>query len=224
MIRAIIFDLDNTLIDFFNFKNKCLNAAVDAMISAGLKMKKKKTREIIWKLYKKFGWEYKYIFQEFLKKVSGRIDYRILAHALIAYRKKRQGLLMPYPDVKKTLAKLKKQYKLALISDAPGLKVWIRLASMNIDRMFDVVMTFDDSGKRKPHKLPFKMAVKKLKVKPGEILMVGDSIRRDMEGAKALGMKTALASYGRTLKPRKKPAGVDFMLKKFSDLLKVVKK
>ena len=41
MIKAILFDLDNTLIDFFRLKKKCCNAAIDAMISAGLKIKKK---------------------------------------------------------------------------------------------------------------------------------------------------------------------------------------
>ena len=41
MIKAILFDVDNTLIDFMKMKRKSCEAAVETMISAGLKMKKK---------------------------------------------------------------------------------------------------------------------------------------------------------------------------------------
>lgn len=223
-IRAILFDLDNTLIDFWKFKNVCVNSAVDAMIKAGLKVDKKKAEKIMWGIYDKFGMEYSQIFQEFFKRIGKKFDYRIFVHALMAYRKARTGLLVSYPGVKKTLIKLKKKYKLAIISDAPKIKAWMRLAAMEIDDLFDVVLTFDDTGKRKPHHLPFKNAIKRLGLKPLEILMVGDSLSRDMAGAKALGMKTVLAVYGRTLKPKKKPENVDFMINKVDGLMKVVKK
>ena len=223
-IRAILFDLDNTLIDFWKFKNVCVNSAVDAMIKAGLKTDKKRAGKIMWSIYDEFGMEYQYIFQEFFKRIGRKFDYRIFVHALMAYRKARTGLLVSYPGVRKTLIKLKKRYKLAIISDAPKMKAWMRLAAMNIDSLFDVVLTFEDTGKRKPHHLPFINAIKKLGLKPGEILMVGDSLSRDMAGAKALGMKTVLAVYGRTLKPKKKPENVDFMIDRIDRLTEIVRR
>ena len=36
MIRAVVFDLDNTLTDFMGVKQASIDAAVDAMIDAGL--------------------------------------------------------------------------------------------------------------------------------------------------------------------------------------------
>ena len=36
--RAILFDLDNTLVDFMQMKEEACKAAVKAMIVAGLKM------------------------------------------------------------------------------------------------------------------------------------------------------------------------------------------
>ena len=36
MIKAIIFDLDNTLVDFMDFKSRAVDAAIDAMIDAGM--------------------------------------------------------------------------------------------------------------------------------------------------------------------------------------------
>ena len=224
MIKAVLFDLDNTLIDFYTFKTKCVSAALDSMIKAGLKTDKKTALNIIKEIYERFGIEYKYIFQEFLKRAEGRIDYRILSHGLLAYRKARISCLAPYPKVKETIRKLKKKYKIAVLSDAPVEKAWMRIVLIGIDKSLDAAITFDDTKKRKPNPLPFKKAIEKLKVKPSEILMVGDSIHRDMAGAKKLGMKTCLAVYGRTLKPKTLPKDADFLLKNISDLLKIVKK
>jgi putative hydrolase of the HAD superfamily len=223
MIKAILFDLDNTLIDFYNFKTRCVNAAVKAMIKAGLKVSIKKADKIIWKMYRKKGMEYQHIFQDLIKEVSGKADYRLLAHALNAYRKERDRMLAPYPKVLQTLKKLKRDYKLALISDAPKNKVWMRLVFMKADCLFDVIITFDDTHKKKPDKKPFEMAVKKLKLKPEEVLMVGDSISKDMQGAKKVGMKTVLALYGRSIKPRKNPESTDFMIKRIDDIFRILK-
>ena len=51
MIKAILFDLDNTLIDFMRMKEKSCESAIDAMILAGLKTNKKKATEELFKLY-----------------------------------------------------------------------------------------------------------------------------------------------------------------------------
>ena len=37
MIRAIVFDLDNTLTDFMKMKADAVNAAIDGMIDAGVR-------------------------------------------------------------------------------------------------------------------------------------------------------------------------------------------
>lgn len=74
MIKAVLFDLDNTLIDFMRFKNKCCEAAIEEMISAGLRMNKEKASSLLFKIYDKYGIEHKMIFQKFLKKAIGEID------------------------------------------------------------------------------------------------------------------------------------------------------
>lgn len=197
MIKAVIFDLDNTLIDFTKMKRIACEEAIDAMIDAGLSIPKKKALEILYELYEEKGLEDPKIFQKFLKKVTGKADYKKLAYAIVAYRQARTGFLHPYPGVKRTLIKLKeKGLKLAIVSDAPKLKAWIRLVSMKIDDFFDIVVGLEDTGKQKPSRLPFRTALKELKVKPSECLMVGDRPDKDIKGAKQLGMKTCFASYG----------------------------
>ena len=36
MIKAVIFDLDNTLLDFMKMKNKAIDAAINGMIESGM--------------------------------------------------------------------------------------------------------------------------------------------------------------------------------------------
>jgi len=219
MIKAIIFDLDNTLIDFMRMKRLSCEAAMDAMISAGLKIDKKKGLRIMFQLYSEYGFEYQKIFQVFLKKVLERIDYAIMASGIVAYRRVKEGLLYPYPDVVPTLNKLKKKYKLAILSDAPKIQAWIRLAAMQIQDKFDIVVTFDETKAKKPSKKPFLYALKKLRLKPEECVMVGDSLKRDIAPAKKLGFKTAFAKYGEDKEKAKvKP---DYIINNIQEILKI---
>ena len=57
MIKAVIFDLDNTLIGFMKFKEVCCSEAIDAMIDAGLKLPRKKALDILYNIYYKEGLE-----------------------------------------------------------------------------------------------------------------------------------------------------------------------
>ena len=225
MIKAILFDLDNTLIDFMSMKSHCCEAAIDAMIGAGLKMKKKKALKILYDLYDEYGIEHKYIFQKFLKKAMGKTNYKLAAHGIIAYRNLKESYLAPYPHVIPTLIKLSKRYKLAIISDAPRIRAWLRLVAMNIDAFFDVVITAADVRKQKTYSAPFKAALRQLKIKPEEALMVGDRIERDIKPAKALGIKTCYARYGAKygkFKPvRRGQSRADFEINDISELLRL---
>jgi len=219
MIKAVIFDLDNTLIDFMTMKKLSCEAAISAMIDAGLNIDKSKAIKELFSLYDKYGLEEKTIFQKFLRKLTRKIDYEILASGIVAYRRVRAGFLEPYPHVGEVLFELKKRgIKLAIVSDAPRLKAWIRLVSMKINHFFDVVVTFDDTKVFKPSLEPFKIAFKKLRLKPQECLMVGDRPERDIKGAKKLGMLTCFAKYGN---PSAK-SEADYEINDIKELLEIV--
>ena len=189
MLKAILFDMDNTLIDFTKLKLKSCEAAVDAM-------NLKNALPILFEVYDKYGIEEQHIFEKFLLRIKGKIDYRTVARGVIAYRKAKEAYLKPFPNVIPTLLELRKKYKLAIISDAPRINAWMRLVTTNLDEFFDMVITAADVRKTKAFSAPFRAALRALKVSPNEAMMVGDRIERDIKPAKALGIKTCYAKYG----------------------------
>jgi putative hydrolase of the HAD superfamily len=223
-IKAVLFDLDNTLVDFLKMKKMSCEAAITAMIDAGLPLPKEKAMRILWDLYDKYGIEYSKIFQQFLTKTLGSIDWKILASGIVAYRSVKTGFLEPYPHVMPTLLKLKERgYRLGVVSDAPRMKAWLRLAAMHIADFFDLVVTIDDAdGKAKPNPAPYKVALKKLGLDPGEVIFVGDNPNRDILGAKKLGIRTVLAKYGEWTRAKEKSLRADYEINDVKELLKIL--
>jgi putative hydrolase of the HAD superfamily len=199
VIRAIIFDLDNTLTDFMKMKRAAIDAAVDGMLDAGLTLPRDEVAARIYKVYEREGIEYQQVFDIFLKEALGRIDYKILSGGIVAYRRARDSYLVLYPHVNLTLLELlKRGLKLAVVSDAPRLQAWMRLAQLQLQHLFHTVVAFEDTGERKPSPKPFERAIERLAVAPGEAIMVGDWPERDVVGASKVGIRTAFARYGDT--------------------------
>ena len=198
-IKGVIFDLDNTLLDFMKMKEFAVKAAVKGMIEAGLMVDEEDSYTEIVRIYEEFGWENQKVFDVFIEKQIGHLEHKYLAAGIVAYRRAREANLMAYPNVNKTLMALAKSgIKLGVVSDAPSREAWMRIYYLNLYHFFDVVITFDDSGERKPSEKPFKLCLDALDLDPDETIMVGDWPERDVVGAKNLGMKTAFARYGDT--------------------------
>jgi putative hydrolase of the HAD superfamily len=198
LIRAIIFDLDNTLTDFMKMKADAVSAGIDGMIDAGLKRPRADLQVRIDAIYREKGLEYQRVFDELLLQELGYIDPKIHASGIVAYRKARSAMVL-YPKVQLTLLELAKRgIRLGVVSDAPRDQVWQRLCSLGLQHVFDAVVTFDDTRVRKPDPAPFREVLGRLAVEPEESLMVGDWPERDVVGGRSLGMKTVFARYGDT--------------------------
>ena len=221
MIKAVIFDLDNTLVDFMGMKQQAVAAAINSMIDAGLGLTPAEARDRIDAIYQERGIEFQKVFDQLLYDIFQKVDYKILSAGVIAYRRAREAALVPYPHVNMTLvAILKRGIKLAVVSDAPSREAWLRLCYLDFHHLFDHVITFDDTGERKPSPVPFRRALELLQVKPHEAIMVGDWAERDVVGAANLGITTAFARYGDTFGTTESHA--DYDLGDVSELLQVI--
>ncbi len=218
MIKAVIFDLDNTLLDFKKMKEHGVRAAVRAMIEAGLDCDEEEAYDFIFEIYYRKGWEYQVIFDDFIKYKTAEISNKLLAAAIVAYRRAKEASLLVYPNVRRTLIHLIKHgIKIAVVSDAPGREAWMRIYYLNLHHVFDIVLTFDETKVHKPSPVPFKMALKQLDINPDEAIMVGDWPERDVVGASQVGIKTIFARYGDTVDI--KNSGADWEV---DDIYKVV--
>ena len=199
MIRAVLFDLDNTLTDFMKLKEASILGAVDGMIDMGLQLDLRVARDRIFAIYDRVGIEYQNVFDIFLKEELGEVPPGILAAAIVGYRRVRDTYLVLYPHVRFTLNELlRRGTRLAVLSDAPALQAWLRLHYLALHHIFEFVVTFDDTGERKPSPAGFLKVLDLLGMPPEEVLMVGDWPERDMVGAARLGIPTVFARYGDT--------------------------
>ncbi len=219
ILKAVLFDMDNTLFDFVAAK---LEACREIISFIGTE--KGDTAE-----------EPSELFRYFLRGTYGFEDYENIRDymqernlfTIKGYRKcceiyeneKLQNLEL-YPTVTDTLGKLKELgLKLVIITDADTHHALARLTRVGLLNYFDFVVAADMTGTKKPDPAHFLFALETLKIKPEETLVVGDSIKRDIVPAHKLGFKTAYAAYGDWRPGEVTDKCFDFRLSTFSDML-----
>jgi putative hydrolase of the HAD superfamily len=223
LVEGIVFDLDNTLVDFMRMKESAVKSAVEAMIDAGLNMSFEEAYQKIFQIYDREGIEDQKVFDKFLVEFTGGINYKILAAGIVAYRKAKEAALVLYPHVHYTLMELlKRGLKLGVVSDAPRIQAWTRLVQVGLHHFFQAVVAFEDTKKRKPAREPFEFSLKLMGIMPEKAIMVGDWAERDIVGAKQLGMITVFARYGDTFGT--KVSGADYEINDIIELLEIVDK
>lgn len=220
-IKAVVFDLDNTLLDFMKMKDASIRAAVEGMMAAGLPLDFDTAVAQIKAIYDEKGYDFQTVFNDYLVSEIGSVDYKYLASAIVSYRRAREATLMLYPRVGETLMKLVKSgLKLGVVSDAPSREAWMRLCYLNFHHLFDAVVTFDDTMAHKPDPAPFREICKRLDINFNEAIMVGDWPERDLVGASNVGMITAFARYGHT--GQVKQSDADYVLEDIYQLVQIV--
>lgn len=97
-----------------------------------------------------------------------------------------------FPETLNILKKLKKRYRLGLITNTEHRGLGILEKKFKIKEIFDVVLASYEMMMMKPNPKVFKLMLKKLDIKKDEAIMVGDSLRDDAEAAEINGIKGIL--------------------------------
>jgi 2-haloalkanoic acid dehalogenase type II len=101
--------------------------------------------------------------------------------------------LHPYADVQPALQRLRMRYTLASLSNGNADLELIGLASF-----FSVSLNARQIGAAKPHPRCFQHLARDLGVEPRNVLYVGDDPLLDVEAARAAGLRTAWMNRGHT--------------------------
>jgi HAD superfamily hydrolase (TIGR01549 family) len=233
-IDAVLFDFDNTLVDFMDMKTKSMDAGIDALLAHGLPGPKC----VLWRManeaFRSNTMEDPHIFENIItyRGIRDPVRVAMLTEAAVrAYRVRQREVMKPYDGVPETLEELsRREIRMGILSDAPVKKVYNRLFENGIAKYFaKMVVGYDVRTGYKPSPAAFKKGMKLLgrTYRPERVLMVGDNIVRDCKGAKTMGMQSAWAKYGVhkiTEDDEILSKEVDYVLDRFSDLLGIVKK
>lgn len=212
-IKAVIFDMDNTLFDLIKAKiEACRKVTEHVGINDGRELFKYFLREGV-------GFEDVECIADYLRD-KNLFEDSIFQDCQNIYEKGKLNNLDLYNGVRETLKKLKVNgLKLAIVSDANERNVKSRLSHTGLDKFFHTTVSRDRTGKPKPNPESIISALEDLEVNPEYTMIVGDSIDRDITPGKKLGMITAHAKYGdkNTLDSRRTEP--DITLENITDLL-----
>ncbi len=104
------------------------------------------------------------------------------------------------PSVLETLAGLKKNFKLGLLSNYPdGGAIRRSLDAQGLTPYFDGIVVSADLGFCKPHPLVFAAILEQLGGTAQEVLFVGDNWLADVQGAKRVGMQAVYTEQWRPI-------------------------
>lgn len=187
MLKTILFDLDGTLYNNTEVRDKFAAAAYHALA----KMRKipveearkliEETRE---KLREKHGFPVPYT----LTLVRFGMPVETWHRENIAFFDPRD-YLSANGELKEVLSELKKRFRLAILTNNNEVQANRILQALNVQDVFDRVFTYNSFRTMKPNPKFFKEAAKAMGVKPNECLVVGDRYSVDLIPAQELGMK-----------------------------------
>lgn len=113
------------------------------------------------------------------------------------YESAKLHAIHPYPGVVETLRHLSGEgYPMCIVTDAHSRDATLRLEKTGMLPFFTSMVSFDLVQEKKPGPGPFLTALDMMQATPSDALLIGDSIRRDIEPCSQLGIRTVYARYG----------------------------
>lgn len=211
-VRAVIFDMDNTLFDLIGAKIAACNVVSES-------------------LGRDDGQE---LFSYFLRPDWGFEDWRNIRDYLLdrglftvphyyeacsLYEQEKLNNITPYPGVTDVISDIRmKGVPLGLVTDADMYHAKRRLEKAGLTGAFDQIVTYEMTGRKKPDTAPFLLALRKLGHKGQVTAMIGDSPHRDLVPAREVGMQTFYARYGDRLASTRNNIPAEYILDSIYDL------
>ncbi len=188
-IKAVIFDIEDTLYDSSLQMRMARLNAIRAMIEAGLPIDLESGYEKLERIVEEYGSNYNRHFDRLLEHLGLKWNPRVIAAGVLAYRETSQVYLKPFPDVLPTLIKLRDQgYRLGVVSDGIAVKEWQKLIQLSVHHLLHSVAISEEYGTPELTSKVFKKCLKKLDAKPWESLYVSSRLNKVILHANRAGL------------------------------------
>lgn len=192
-LRALLFDADHTLLDTSKAERCALRSALRARALRCPPSTLDAYRAInaeVWALYSRGGIDAGSLSRERFRRLLSHLKEdaeggAALSEAYIHGISGRGDLL---PGCRGALSRLKRRYRLGLVTNGLDRVQRSRLRAARLERFFDVVVTSESCGFAKPDPRILRVALEALGVAASEALYVGDDLAIDGTAARAAGV------------------------------------
>jgi putative hydrolase of the HAD superfamily len=187
LIKAVLFDLDGTLLDRDTSVKKFVEDQHTRLSSVLSHIPKKIFAERFIELEQN-GYVWK---DKVYLKLAEELAVRRMppGELLDDYLTQFKHHCTPFPNLVSTLDELKKKgLRLGLVTNGYGVFQNDTIKALEIKEYFDAILISEMEGLRKPDPNLFERAAERLNVKTTECMFVGDHPKNDVEAAKNTGM------------------------------------
>jgi putative hydrolase of the HAD superfamily len=210
-IRAVLFDVNGTLIDIETDERmeEAYRAIAHFLTYQGIGLRRGEVRDLYFQIMKEQFAASKETYPEFdvvevwreVLRRCGTENTRSLGAEKLSQMplflaELQRGIsrkrLTAFPQTQEVLAQMKTRHLLAVVSDAQSAYGLSELRAVGLADYFSPVILSGDYGYRKPDARLFEAALTELRVRPDEAIFVGNDRFRDVLGARQVGMKTIL--------------------------------
>lgn len=226
MLKAILFDIDDTLFPTTEFARRARQNAVRAMIAAGLELPEEQVLRELEEVITEFSSNYEHHFDKLLQRLrpaslSKRNSALIVAAGVAAYHDTKFLEIAPFPDVKPLLEDLRRAgLRLGVITHGWTVKQAEKLVRLGLTRFLDPAAIFisDQIGISKPNPKLYQVALADLGLSGPEAMYVGDSPEHDIAPPQSLGMIAVWSSRAARHRPADSGIEPDHTVADFGEL------
>lgn len=187
--RALLFDLDDTLLDFSTAEDRCLDKTHKFFFAdhCERELYKKHYREInhfLWELVSKEVLRPEHVKIERFRRLCEVLQVTHNAKEVAKhYEAKLADEIIWLPGVKKTLKTLHTKFKMGIVTNGLTEVQEKKYHASGLSSFCHCLLISEKVGISKPNKAIFSMAMMDLATLAHETLMIGDSLTSDFQGA-----------------------------------------
>ena len=239
-IRAILFDVNGTLIDIETDEGleEIYRGIAHFLTYQGITLHRGEVRDLYFQIMQRqraastekfVEWDAVSVWREFLRQTGSDYTRALppekLAQLPLFLAELHRGIarkkLRLFPQVQETLEQLRGRYRMAVVSDAQSAYAVPELRAVGILNYFNPIIVSGDYGYRKPDPRLFQKALAALEVRPEHALYLGNDLYHDIQGAQQVGMKAILVSYnGANISSE--AVAPDYVIYTFAELIQAV--